>query len=397
MKNEIKILIAALVVILIVLVGAFALSGSNTPQATATPTVLPVTATPTPVPDGSGSTATATPVPSVAPTATPVPSVTPTPMPESGVKLTEFGYWITYPQLDPQTWSTNPPPYHPANNVVYFDPTSQIRPINNRPAALGSEGDTTVYRVGDMNGTVNVTIHASMSNNIEHGSMEALADYDYYFSMHTYDNENMTGPDENGDYVLTFGPGVSEQELCMHVNYEYGIDSVEAMDYGPSEGWIKLTITGVDGGYSVGAQKEFTLSLEYLTEVWWGTYDSEASVGAVYLSDGNIVYDLDIVDMEENGSMIDVYLPIAREYDDGILAINLDWDDFEGDLGSSDVIISPFAFSDGQDEGQVKVSISEDYISEPFDNRLTIVIEYEDTYVRIPPYEFNIFINHWDQ
>lgn len=53
-----------------------------------------------------------TPTPMATPGPTPVPAVapkltaTPAPTAESGVKLTEFGYWVTYPQLGEQTWST---------------------------------------------------------------------------------------------------------------------------------------------------------------------------------------------------------------------------------------------------------------------------------------------------
>ncbi len=104
MGNEYKILIGAIIVILIVLVGAFALSGSNNQQPTVTLTAPPVTVTPTAVPGNEDGT-----TPSATPTAMPttMPAPTPSPEPESGVKLTEFGYWITYPPLGPQYCSTN--------------------------------------------------------------------------------------------------------------------------------------------------------------------------------------------------------------------------------------------------------------------------------------------------
>jgi hypothetical protein len=45
-------------------------------------------------------------------------------MPTSGVELTQFGYWITYPPLGPENWSNNPPP-----SQVTPQPTTQQTPV----------------------------------------------------------------------------------------------------------------------------------------------------------------------------------------------------------------------------------------------------------------------------
>ncbi len=84
-------------------------TGSQNVPAQSTPTAQPLTtATPTPIPESTAS-------PSVgASTPTPVPSIAPTSTPDSGIKQTEFGYYITYPPLGPEVWSNNSPPIvHP--------------------------------------------------------------------------------------------------------------------------------------------------------------------------------------------------------------------------------------------------------------------------------------------
>jgi hypothetical protein len=115
MKNEYKLLIAIIIILLIIVVGAYALSGSKGPQATATPTVQATnTPTPTPAPIASGaggsSGGVSSPTPTTAPSATPTPTVVPSPTPSSGVEQTQFGYWITYPTLDPEQWPVYTPP-----------------------------------------------------------------------------------------------------------------------------------------------------------------------------------------------------------------------------------------------------------------------------------------------
>jgi hypothetical protein len=394
MKNEIKILIAAIVVILIILVGAFALSGSS-PQPSATPTAVPVTATPTPVPANGGSTATATPAPTVAPTATPTP--TPTPEPESGVKQTEFGYWITYPPLPPQNWSTNPPPNQPEWNVVYFDPTSETIPISTSPAALTKRPGPVVYRLGDLNGTVNVTIYVTNSGNIKHESYEKIVepDYDYSFSMHADDTENMTGPDD-GYYVLMFGPGVSEQELCLHINPEYFGTSPEVLPYKPADGWVKLTITGADGGFGIGYRNQYTLSIDVLPEVRFDYVENPVLYeGILEDNDGSVVYDTYVSGSYavNNGSWFDVFIPIVRDASAGTMTVGFWWSDMGYTFEDDDVIVSPFTFTAGQTNGIVKVSISKGVILDAPTNTLRIGIDDRDDYSIGYPTGFSIRIN----
>lgn len=95
MDNTLKLIMGAIIVILIILVGAFALSSaSNQSASNATITPTP-TATPTAAP-------TTTVTPTQSPSATPAPSL------ESGVKLTEFGYYITYPEFSTYEVHANP-------------------------------------------------------------------------------------------------------------------------------------------------------------------------------------------------------------------------------------------------------------------------------------------------
>ena len=239
---------------MIILVGAFALSGSNNATPTVTPTALPVTVTPTPVPSGAPTGAsTATPT-VVAVTPTPTPTVTPTTEPESGVKLTEFGYWITYPPLGPETWSDPKPA--PANpNKIYFDPTEVTLSPENlyRPGSLSDDdyAVTHIYREGDVNCTAVVKLHATSSSNIVVNDMYAegtAATPDYMYYVHG-DDDVFTQVGEN-DYEVVFAPNVTDEYVHVHVSY-YFDDSDTIVKKAP-EGWIKLSIT--DGaGYSVTA------------------------------------------------------------------------------------------------------------------------------------------------
>lgn len=277
MRNEIKILIGAIIVIIIVLVGAYALSGSNTVQPSATPTVTPVTATPTstPVPaGGGGGTGVGTPSPGTAPTvtATPTPTITPTPEPESGVKQTEFGYYITYPPLGPQNWSTNPPPQQGEWNVVYFDPVSENLNIELyaggvEPANSGPTGTATVHRYGEMGGTVNVTIVATNSSNTWLVRPNYIPPYQY---MYNVAGLNLTQVGDN-TYMLRFDPGVSQQNVYIHVwdvyiqVWDYSVKSAGSqISVIPDGGFVKLTITDADGGYQKGAKDQYTLNVNHV-------------------------------------------------------------------------------------------------------------------------------------
>ncbi|BAI62450.1 hypothetical protein MCP_2378 [Methanocella paludicola SANAE] len=392
MKNETKILVGAIIVILLLLVGAYALSGSS-PQPSATPTVLPVTVTPTVTPVPSVSvTPSVEPTVTATATATPVPSVTPTPTPESGVKQTEFGYWITYPPLGPQNWSEykSLPSDSSQDNIVFFNPTSAVYPINIQPAAMRKDGDTAVYRQGgDINQTVVVKIHASMSDNV--GFQTNLNSIpEYTFSMYTLDTENMTGPDENGDYLLTLGPGVSHQDLFLHIYHQYWYDSVDAMPYMPTPGWVKLTITDVvEGNYGIGSQKEFNLSLEALPEIWFGNSTTIASDGYLNREESGIDFSGDIDHIAENDSYVDVFIPIIRETDKGTLTPYLYWNG-----GISDVMVTSPSFIAGQKDGLVKVSIPSEYVTGGDNYQLTIYIGYNEGYIPGWPSAYGLHINY---
>lgn len=265
MKDEYKILIGAIIVILIVLVGAYALSGSNNPGPGVSPTAVPATATPTTVPEGGGSIGgTPTATPTVVPTATPAP--TPTPEPESGVKLTEFGYWITYPPLDPETWSTNPPPNPNGGNVVYFDPTSQtvFEGVVVGPGALMvvPQGQAIVHRDGNLSGTTNVLISVALSENMFYPS-----DYESGIWIPTGGpmsiNPNLTD-NYNGTFTLRFDPYVDNQTIYISVFpiqniTQAGGVSAEAFSY---NGFATLTIRDVDPPFSKGDRDQYTLNVK---------------------------------------------------------------------------------------------------------------------------------------
>jgi hypothetical protein len=271
MKNEYKILIAALVIILIVVIGAFALGGSNGPQTTVTPTAQPTnTPTPTPTPlapgtgGSSGGASNITPTPTIAPTATPTPTIVPSPTPTSGVELTQFGYWITYPPLKPENWSTNPPPQvNPGipNNTVYFSPTSASQNIGYiRDESYGYYVNATIYRNGDLNSSTTVNVHVDSSNNVREDS---LGPYGSWYDL--YLNGNFSDLLDVPDFSVTFAPGVSSMNITIA---DEGLDnwetSFQAMDTSYL-GYIKMTITGVDDGYTYGYNDQYALTLNSIT------------------------------------------------------------------------------------------------------------------------------------
>lgn len=119
MKISIQLILAAIIVILLLLMGAYALTNGNntsTHTATETPTAT-ITPTETTVVSPSAT-------PSMAVTATPAPATTPTPTAApnvtaaSGVKLTKYGYWITYPPFS----------YYDIHQNPYYV-TSDTRPV----------------------------------------------------------------------------------------------------------------------------------------------------------------------------------------------------------------------------------------------------------------------------
>jgi hypothetical protein len=386
MKNEIKILIAAIVVILIILVGAFALSGSS-PQPSATPTVVPVTATPTTVPanGGNNGTVTVTPAPTVvAPTPTPTP--TPTPEPASGVKKTEFGYWITYPPLPPQNWSSPQQPSEPLWNVTYFDPNSAVIDYSFKNTATKGEGDyrrSYIQRVGDMNGTVNVTFMILASGNVDISSVKEktaseASGYDYYAYIHDeYGNLDYLG---GNVYTMTFGPGVGEQYVCVHVDREYAAGDITTMPYA----WVELTIVGADGGYGIYyPQRDFKVTVKQRQEVYFDT-----SEGYINYNNGQITsedfYSFD----NSSANKAYVTIPVYREQTTGSLPLVIDLDS-----PNSAVTLDPVTFAAGSDEAYLRVGIDKSYIMTGTYHDIEIDIEDTDDYYAYDYNYFDIYLN----
>ncbi len=268
MDNNQKILIAAIIVILIILIGAFALSGSNNATPTVTPTATPViTATPTAVPSGGSSgasTTTPTPTVVVSATPTPVPSVSATPTPDSGVKQTQYGYWITYPPLGPENWSTNPPPQagNNNNNIVYFAPTSQdiTVPVDEETSVEDQiQGQAIVHRDGNLSGTTNVLISMGSSDNMYYDDS-----YEGYFFIQSGPGSlNPTLTDNNnGTYTLRFDPTVAEQTIYIQVDDIDHTPDVESVAADSSfQGWVSLYIESVNAPYTKGNDDEYSLNV----------------------------------------------------------------------------------------------------------------------------------------
>ncbi len=305
MDNNQKILIAAIIIILIILVGAFALSGSNNATPTVTPTATPVTVTPTPVPSG-GSAGASTPTPSaVAVTPTPTPSVTATPEPESGVKLTEFGYWITYPPLGPENWSTNVPPSvnsGPENNTVYFGPTSaDVNVPYEVYIGTADERGTpaVIHRNGDLNGTTTVGVYVIPDDNMVFSDSLVGS---YYIPTQPY----MTWIGSDHSYFnVTFGPGVSEQTVYIDAweVYQHYTDPLSVDAASDFHGSVKLDIVEADDGYKVGNDHEFTLNVNSAPPVSTGDVQFIADGGYLWngLSQSN-----ELVNKYSDGSNMDV-------------------------------------------------------------------------------------------
>jgi hypothetical protein len=395
MKNEIKILIAAIVVILILLVGAFALSGSNNPQPSATPTAVPATATPTVVPAGgnTGGATNPTPAPTVAPTATPTP--TPTPEPASGVKQTEFGYWITYPPLDPQKWSTNPQPTAPLWNVTYFDPTTAVINYNTKSRSIQTDGDyrrSYIQRVGDLDGTVNVTFIMLASDNVEIGGGKStdvpeVSEYNYYAYIH----------DEYGDmeylgdnvYTMTFGPGMERQYVCVHVEPIYAKGEVTTMTM--PYAWVQLYIVSADGGYGIYyPQRDFKVTVKDQQEVYFND-----DWGDIWWTDTQIAYEGGFDDMD-NSSPAKVYftIPVYRSGNvDGSLSV--DFSKYVDGMPAGAATLDPLTFAAGDHEAYLRVGIEKSYIMDLTDAYVDIDIEDGDDYYGGWYDYFEIYINDY--
>jgi hypothetical protein len=217
--------------------------------------------------------------------------------------------------------------------------------------------------------------------------------------MHTDDDENLTEPNENDDYVLTFGPGVSEQYLCLHIDSYY--EEYDAQQSLPEEGWVQLTITDADSGYVPGDQDQYMLSLAYVTEVRFGTYDEPMYYGELYaieetpqaMVNFGIGFDGYIDHIADNGSFVDVFIPIAREFDYGELTVYFGWSDEYDDSALGEIIVAPYTFTDGFNDGLVKVSIPKQYVLDGTDNGVYLYIIDDDAYASIYPSDFDIYIN----
>jgi len=258
MKNEVKILIAAIVIILIILVAAYAISGSKSPQPTVTPTAQPtITPTPTPTPLASGTggtgsnggTSNPTPTPSISPTPTAILTPTVTPMPASGVELTRFGYWITYPPLGPENWSTNPPPSIGTTQQTQTIPVVQFKyDSGNYYIGTYSDGSTMNEtnsfdeQTGEHNCEVNITLTRSTNS----GSLSP----DIIIS-----DTNMSG------YVSisqqpTFNDGQTTATLqVLLTNTEAGI-------WNRAYIYAYFSIEADPSSYSIGQNNPFYLNLE---------------------------------------------------------------------------------------------------------------------------------------
>lgn len=240
MKITIQWILAAILVILILLVGAYALTnGKNTPatNATATPTT---TITPTPTPTPVAPSTTPTTVASVTPTAiaSSAPTPTPTVSGASGVKKTEFGYYITYPPFSNNEVHVNPNYVESQGDVVYFSPTSAtIAKYYDLDGAVETpDAVAVVHRSGNLSGTTHVTIKAAVNANID----------DLGFAF--------TGDSESADVI--FGPGESEKTVGIYVYQDHLYSSA---------GQMTLTITNVDGVDSIGSNNVFTLTVHQLS------------------------------------------------------------------------------------------------------------------------------------
>lgn len=253
MRNDLSILLAAIVVIIIVLAGAYALSGSSPAQPTATPTATAMPqASATPVPT-SPATVTAT----AEPTATPVPTPTPTAEPDSGVRQTEFGYWTTYPTLGPQTWSS-PRPATPGN-VVYFNPTSQSITPEIRNFLFTPSAEAIVHRDGDLNQTTSVLISIGGTEN-----MFRPKSIDGVYVIPTgigSMNVNLTD-NQNETYTLVFDPDVSEQTIYIEI-FLLNPNAIDTLDGSSFTGELNLTIVAADAPFTFGDGSEYSL---YMTK-----------------------------------------------------------------------------------------------------------------------------------
>ncbi len=394
MDNNQKILIAGIIIILIILVGAFALSGSHNATPTVTPTATPVTATPTPIPSG-GSTGASTPTPSVvvSATPTPTPSVSATPEPASGVRQTEFGYWITYPPLGPENWSAPNTNLNqvPENNTVYFGPTSADVNVPYEAGGIASDDadegtPAVIHRLGDLDGTTTVQVSVIPDNNMIFS--DSLVGY-YYIP----DQSNITWINRNSNFSVTFNPTVSERTIYFEVwdigEHETG---VAATDAGSAfHGSVKLDIVGADDGYKVGSDHAFTLNVGAGTSVSFSDPDSTA---AIYSTDGVLNWEGNLNSFDNSSSdVVTVTMPLSRfAFIDGTLPVTFNVVSVEDPgMPEGTVTIDPFAFTGSASQGMLTVSINKQYILDGNVNEIEIYIEDGSNYYSVYPEVYYIY------
>jgi hypothetical protein len=272
MKDTTKWILAAIAVILIIGVGAFALSnGNGTP--TVTPTATPeATATPTATPVASATAEpTVTPAPTTTPTATPTVTSTPTPSGKGGIKETEFGYVITYPEFA-GSYEIHANPYNVPSVETRAKPLVQFATADGFTNCIyDEEGDGytmdyggftsfeddgdygTVYasvllqRMGNTTGTTNVII--TVTRDVCYYDGEEM---EYGWGPECY---SFTNP-----VVFTDGQSASDMylDLCSsesHDNEEYSY-------------YLTFTIQP-DDSYDIGTNNAFTIHT-------WGTGEGYA-------------------------------------------------------------------------------------------------------------------------
>ncbi len=355
MKISYQWILAAIIVLLIILVGAYALTnGNNTPatNATATPTIT-ITPTATTVASPSAAPSTAA---SATPAATtkPTPTATPTISGSSGVRQTEFGYYITYPPFSDNEVHVNPGYVATQGDVVYFSPTSATI---TKYALYGAERTpdavAVVHRSGNLSGITHVTILAAINDYI--------------------DDLGFTNP-VNGNLVsVSFAPGESEKTVGIYVYQEERYSSA---------GQVTLTIINVDGVDSIGSNNVFTLTVNQPS-----VSPSPSSGGVQFISNGGNTQDQlysdgsplgwSVVDHSTPSFEVDIVL--TRTSTTGSLSPNVVISDTN--MLSSDFYIEEQpTFTDGQATATLEFVYNLEYTSEDDHPYVTLSISPSSAY-----------------
>ncbi len=236
MKDNLKWIIAAIVVLLVILVGAYALSnGGNqpvvnasvTPDATATPTSTPAIS-PTAAPPAAAT-------PTITPTITP--TVTPTPKPSGSIQQTQFGYVITYPPFA-ESYDIHVNPYYTsrAATTISFASDSNLYREDlqdvSYPVKTKWNGQIGLVRTDSLNGSV--TAHVILIANSTFVPLESVT----YESAITFEDQQSTAP--------------------MHLNIDYGtfVDDGNFVQGIASSPDLTFEIVP-DSSYNVGAINQF--------------------------------------------------------------------------------------------------------------------------------------------